>query len=152
MHPCRFISVAKLPLWWGMVIKGEKAMWEWRQEVYGKSLLSAQFLSEPKTALKNKVWEFLLWLSGSGTSLVSTECGCGSLALLSGLRILCCHKLWHRSQTRLGSGIATALAKARSCSSNSTPSLGTFVCHRCSLKKPNKNKETIEWILIQYFF
>ena len=33
-----------------------------------------------------------------------------SLALLSGLRIRCCHELWCRSQTRLGFGIAVALA------------------------------------------
>ena len=32
-----------------------------------------------------------------------------SLALLGGLRILCCHELWCRSQTRLGSCIAVAL-------------------------------------------
>ena len=33
-----------------------------------------------------------------------------SLALLSGLRIWCCHELWGRSQMRLGSRVAGALA------------------------------------------
>ena len=33
-----------------------------------------------------------------------------SLALLSGLRIWRCRELWRRSQTRLGSGVAVALA------------------------------------------
>ena len=33
-----------------------------------------------------------------------------SLALLSGLRIQCCCELWYRSQTRLGSQVAVALA------------------------------------------
>ena len=29
-----------------------------------------------------------------------------SLAFLSGLRIWCCHELWYRLQTRLGSSVA----------------------------------------------
>ena len=33
-----------------------------------------------------------------------------SLASLSGLRIPCCHELWYRLQTRLGSGVAVAVA------------------------------------------
>ena len=32
-----------------------------------------------------------------------------SLALLSGLSIRCCHELWCRLQTRLGSGVAVAV-------------------------------------------
>ena len=35
-----------------------------------------------------------------------------SLALLSGLRNQHCHKLWCRLQTRLGSGVAVAVAVA----------------------------------------
>ena len=41
-----------------------------------------------------------------------------ALALLSGLRIWCYRELWCRSQTRLGSRIAVALAKASSYSSD----------------------------------
>ena len=32
-----------------------------------------------------------------------------SLALLSGLRIRCCHELWYSLQTQLGSRVAVAL-------------------------------------------
>ena len=46
------------------------------------------------------------------------------LALLSGLRIWHCHKLWHRSQVQL----------------HWTPSLGTSICHSCSYKNKIKNK------------
>ena len=35
-----------------------------------------------------------------------------SLALLSGLRIQCCHELWCRSQMWLGSDVAVAMAMA----------------------------------------
>ena len=34
------------------------------------------------------------------------------LALLSGIRIWCCHEVWCRLQIRLGSGIAVAVAVA----------------------------------------
>ena len=58
-----------------------------------------------------------------------------SLASISGLRIWHCHKLWHRSWMRLGSGIAVAVVSAGSCSSDSTPSLGTSTCCRSGSKK-----------------
>ena len=54
--------------------------------------------------------EFLLWLSGLRTQLVSTRMQVRSLTLLSGLRIQHCRELWHRSQMWLGSGIAAAVA------------------------------------------
>ena len=43
-----------------------------------------------------------------------------SLASFSGLRIWPCHELWYRLQTWLGSGVAVAVARASSCSSDST--------------------------------
>ena len=46
-----------------------------------------------------------------------------------------CHELWCRSQTQLRSSIAMAVVWVGSCSSDSTPSLGTSVCHRCGPKK-----------------
>ena len=57
-----------------------------------------------------------------------------SLALLSGLRILYCHKLWHRSQmwldlALLGCGIGWRLQLHFDCS------LETYICHRCGPKK-----------------
>ena len=62
-----------------------------------------------------------------------------SLASLSGLRIWLCHVLWCRSQTWLGSRIAVAVVKASSYSSDSAPSLGTFICHGCQKDKKKKN-------------
>ena len=63
--------------------------------------------------------------------LLSVRMWVQSLALLSELRIHTCHELRCRWQTRLGSHIAVAVVEAGSCSSNSTPSLGTTTCHRC---------------------
>ena len=40
-----------------------------------------------------------------------------------------------RSQIRLRSGIAVAVAQAGSCSSSSTPNLGTCTCPGCSPKR-----------------
>ena len=70
------------------------------------------------------------------TQLVSMRMRVGSLASLSGLRIWCCHKLWCRSQTWLGSGVAAA--KASSYSFGLTSSLGTSICCRCGPKKKKK--------------
>ena len=55
-----------------------------------------------------------------------------SLASLSGLRIRHCCELWCRSQMNLGSGVAVAVGQASRYSSNSTPSLETSICCRCS--------------------
>ena len=66
-----------------------------------------------------------------------------SLALLSGIRIWSCHELWCRSQMWLGSGVAVAVAKAGSCSSNLIPSLGTSKYHGCGPKKQKKKKKSI---------
>ena len=63
-----------------------------------------------------------------------------SLVLLSGLRIWCCCRLQCRSQTLLGSSIAVAVVSTCSCGSNSTPSLGNSIHHRCSCKKKRKKK------------
>ena len=65
-----------------------------------------------------------------------------SLASLSGLRIWCFCELWCRLQTRLSSLIAVAVAWTGSCSSHSTPSLGTSVCLGCSKKIKDKKKKT----------
>ena len=71
-----------------------------------------------------------------------------SLALLSVLRIQHCHELWCRLQMQLGSGVAVAVVYAGSYSSDSTPSMGTSICHRCSpkaagvaLKRQKKKKK-----------
>ena len=62
-----------------------------------------------------------------------------SLASLSELRIWHCCELQHRLQMQLRSSVTMALARAGSYSSNSTPSLGISICHRCGLKKRKKN-------------
>ena len=63
------------------------------------------------------------------------------LTLLSGLRIRRCRELWYGLQTWLGSRVAVALAKASSCSSDLTPSLGTSICCGCGPRKDRKRKE-----------
>ena len=61
------------------------------------------------------------------------------MVLPSGLSIWCCCVLWSRSQTRLGFSFAVAVAS--SCYSDLTPSLGTYICHRCSHKKKDRRKK-----------
>ena len=62
----------------------------------------------------------------------------GSLALLNGLRAWHCHKLWHRLQMVLRSSVSMAVVYT-SCSSYSTPGLGTSMCYWYGYKKKNKN-------------
>ena len=80
--------------------------------------------------------EFPLWLSGLRTWLVFTRMlfdpWPGSVG---------CLKLQCSSQIRLESCIAVAVAQAGSCSSDSTSSLGTSICHGCSPKREPKNKK-----------
>ena len=80
--------------------------------------------------------------------LISTRMWVQSLALLSGSGIWHCHELWCRLQTQLRTHIAVAMVWAGSCSSDSTPSLGTSICSGCSPKKQNKNKTYQYWLLL----
>ena len=81
-----------------------------------------------------------------GTNLTSNQVVVWFLvALLSGLRIRHCRELWCRLKTQLGSCIVVAVAQASSYSSDSTPSLGTSICHRYGPKKQKeKNKKTFQ--------
>ena len=63
------------------------------------------------------------------------------LASLRGLRIRHCHELWCKLQMRLGSGVAVAVLEAGSWSSDSTPSLGTSMCCRSTLKILKSHKK-----------
>ena len=63
-----------------------------------------------------------------------------SLAMLSRSKIQGCCELWCRLKMRLGSGVAVAVVQAGSCSSNSTPSLGTSICRRLGPKKKKAKK------------
>ena len=75
--------------------------------------------------------------------LVSVRMQVRSPASLRGLRIWWCRELGCRSQTQLGSCVAVAVAvvKAGSCRSDSTPSLGTSICHGRGPKKTKKRKK-----------
>ena len=65
-----------------------------------------------------------------------------SLASLSGLRIWHCCGLWCRSQTQLKSDVS--VAQASICSSDWTPSLGTSIYCKFSLKKQKRKKKKKE--------
>ena len=67
-----------------------------------------------------------------------------SLALLSGLGIQHCCKLWCRSKKRFRSGVAVAVAQAGSCSSNSSPSQGTSIRRGCGHKKTKRREGKIQ--------
>ena len=66
--------------------------------------------------IQNYILKDNCWSSHRGTVEINLtrnrEVGGSILALLSGLRIQCCRKLWCRSQTWLGSRIAVALVQA----------------------------------------
>ena len=95
------------------------------------------------TPVENSAGEYLLWLSRLRTQLVFMRIQIRSLVSLNGLRIQCCRELWHRSKMWLRPGVAVpvAVAVAGSCSSDSTPSLGTSICCRCGLKKKKDKKK-----------
>ena len=63
-----------------------------------------------------------------------------SLALVSGLRLQSCRKLWCMPWMRFRSCIAIVV-EAGSCSSSWTPSMGTSICHKCGSKKQKKKKK-----------
>ena len=94
----------------------------------------------PKSCRKG-FWEFLLWLSGLRTQLVSMRMQVSSLASLSGLRIQRCCKLWFRSQMWLIFGVAVAVAQANGYSSSLTQSLGTSIMTWERLKKRQKDQK-----------
>ena len=79
--------------------------------------------------------EFPLWLSGNNLTSISEDVG-SIPGPLSGLKIQRCQV------TRLGSCVAVAVAETGSCGSDSTPSLGTYLCRGCGPKK-KKKKQTL---------
>jgi len=81
--------------------------------------------------------EFSLWLSGLRTWHSLCE-DAGSIPCLSGLRTLCCHKLWCRPQMQFASGVAVTVAQTCCCRFNLTPNPGTSTCGRCGRKKGKK--------------
>ena len=63
-----------------------------------------------------------------------------SLALITGLRIQCCHELWCNLRMWLRSCLAVAVAVAGSYSSDWIPSLRTSICHGCGPKRQQQQK------------
>ena len=49
---------------------------------------------------------------------------------------------------RLELHVAAAVAQAGSCSSDSTPNLGTSICHGCGSKKPKKKKKKKKYVCV----
>ena len=78
-----------------------------------------------------------------GIQLVSMRMQVQSLASLSGSGIQHSSELSCRSHMQLGSHVAVATAQAGSCRSNSTPSLGASMCHRCGPNNPKKKGHDI---------
>ena len=59
---------------------------------------------------KNKeLWSFCCGSAGKEPNIVSMRMQVQSLVLISGLRIWCCCKLWHRSQRWFRSSVAVAV-------------------------------------------
>ena len=85
----------------------------------------------------NIYWEFLLWLSGLQTQLVSMRMQVQSLALQWVKDPVL---PWCRLQIWLGSSIAGAVVQAGNDSLDWTPSLGTSIYHGCSPQKRPKKK------------
>ena len=89
-------------------------------------------------SIKNKLAGLSIMAQRKRIHLVSMRMQAQSLPSLSGLRIGHCCELRCKSQTHLGSCVSVAVAQAGSCSSDSTPSLGTSVCCGGGPKKQNK--------------
>ena len=112
--------ICRAPAWVQLTVLLEKQTSKWTiQEKWGV----------PVVAQWKRIW------------LVSMRIWVRSLALLSGSNIQHCRELWCRSQTQLRSCVAVAVALAGSYSSNSTPRLGTSICHTCGPKNKTKWKK-----------
>ena len=83
-----------------------------------------------------------MWHSGLQTWLASIRMPVQSLISLSGLRIQCCHKLWHCSQMWLRSCVAMAVAVTGCCSSDSNPSWKLPYAEGVALKRPKKRRKS----------
>ena len=85
---------------------------------------------------KQELLEFLSWLSGNESN-IHEDAGSfpGPAQWIWGCRELQCGL-----QMQLKSRIAVAVVQASSCSSNSSPSLGTFICLEFGCKKTKTKK------------
>ena len=86
-----------------------KESWGITLEKNGQKIIKLLRYNEKNILDKNDYREFSLWLSRLRTQLVSMRIQVRSLALFRGLQTWCCHALWCRSQTQLGSRITVAV-------------------------------------------
>ena len=91
------------------------------------------------TSVKKASWSS--YCGSAVTLLGSMRTEFWSLAQISGLRIQCWGELWGRLQTWLKSLVAVAVLWASSCSSDWTPSRGTFIASGAALKRLKKKKK-----------
>ena len=110
-----------------------------RHYVHFKFMIKLSLIDK---SINTKTTEFKIYLLGVPIMaqqkriwLVTIRLWVWSLASLNRLRIWHCPELCCKSQMRLGSGIVVTVVQAGSCSSDSTPRLGTSICHRCGPKK-----------------
>ena len=100
-----------------------------------------------KTKIKMRLPEFPLWLSRLNNPTIILK-GAGWIpGPTQWVKDLVLLQVVAQVVALLKSGVAVALAYAGSCSSNSTPSLGTSIQDRCSPKK----KEIKRWDFLYPF-
>jgi len=104
---------------------------------YQNPMGSANQKTVINTHIKKKKQEFPSWLSRNKSNRNHEVAG-SIPGLTQWVKIWCCHELWCRSQTWLGSCIVTV---ASSCSWFD-PRLGTSTCHRRGPKKEKENENT----------
>ena len=107
-------------------------------------------LQQSNVLLKKHLWSSRYGSVGWGHNIVSARLRVQFLALLSGLQIQCCCKLWHRSQMWLRSGVAVAVAWA-----SAVAPIGPlvqelpYVAGAAMTKK--RKKSTPTWLLVEFF-
>ena len=102
--------------------------------------VTRSFHGERSVFLRSDVGGIPVQVQPKQIRLVSMRMQFRSLASPGGLRIRRCHELWCRSKTRLESHVVVAAVWACSCSPDSTPSLETSKCHKCSPKNQIKKE------------
>jgi len=93
--------------------------------------------------VKNPTYGFPIMAQWKLIWLVCMRTQVWSLALLSRLRIQCCHELWYKFQMLLRSGVAVAVVVGQQLQLRFDPSLWTFKCHGCSPKKTKKEPNRV---------
>ena len=109
-----------------------------------KTLIPESCLTKKQAPCRTELILKMLYIGNSivaqwkRTRLVSMRMWVQSLASFTGSRIQHCCEVWCRLQMQLRSCVAVVVAKANSCSSNLTTSLGMSIYCTCGPKKPKK--------------